>query len=51
MCVILTRSAGGNVSSALCNAVIGNMMGIFATPALLVHFFGLLFNYRLLRSC
>jgi len=40
MCVILTRSAGGNVSSALCNAVIGNMMGIFATPALLVHFFG-----------
>jgi len=40
MCVILTRSAGGNVSSALCNAVIGNMMGILATPALLMGFFG-----------
>ena len=40
MCVLLTGSAGGNVASALCNAVIGNMMGIFATPALLMLFFG-----------
>ena len=33
MCVILTANAGGNMASALCNAVMSNLMGIFATPA------------------
>jgi sodium/bile acid cotransporter 7 len=40
MCVILTSSADGNVASALCNAVISNVAGIFLTPALLLRFFG-----------
>ena len=40
MCIILTTAAGGNVASALCNAVISNVMGIFVTPALLLRFFG-----------
>lgn len=40
MCVILTANAGGNVASALCNAVLSNLLGIFATPALLFRFFG-----------
>lgn len=40
MCVILTSTAGGNVASALCNAVISNLAGIFVTPSLLYYFFG-----------
>ena len=40
MCILLTSSAGGNVATALCNAVIGNILGIFVTPALLLRFFG-----------
>jgi len=40
MNVLLTSSAGGNVATALCNAVLSNMAGIFVTPALLLHFFG-----------
>ena len=40
MCVFLTGAAGGNVASALCNAVISNMLGIILTPALLLRFFG-----------
>eukprot|EP00549_Striatella_unipunctata_P023719 CAMPEP_0118687668 /NCGR_PEP_ID=MMETSP0800-20121206/8508_1 /TAXON_ID=210618 ORGANISM="Striatella unipunctata, Strain CCMP2910" /NCGR_SAMPLE_ID=MMETSP0800 /ASSEMBLY_ACC=CAM_ASM_000638 /LENGTH=317 /DNA_ID=CAMNT_0006584873 /DNA_START=324 /DNA_END=1277 /DNA_ORIENTATION=+ len=40
MCILLTSSAGGNVACALCNAVISNLMGIFATPAILMKFFG-----------
>lgn len=40
MCVLLTGAAGGNVAAALANAVMGNMMGIFVTPALLMYFFG-----------
>lgn len=40
MCVILTAASGGNVASALCNAVISNMAGILLTPALLFRFFG-----------
>jgi len=39
MCVILTGTAGGNVASALTNAVISNLAGIFLTPALLFRFF------------
>ena len=41
MCVALTQSAGGNVAAALANAVIGNLLGVVATPALL---------YALLRA-
>lgn len=40
MCVLLTGAANGNVAASLANAVLGNMMGIFATPALLMYFFG-----------
>jgi sodium/bile acid cotransporter 7 len=40
MCIFLTAAAGGNVASALCNAVISNLAGIFVTPALLLRFFG-----------
>jgi len=40
MCVILTTASGGNTASALCNAIISNMAGIFLTPALLFRFFG-----------
>ncbi|KAJ8600545.1 hypothetical protein CTAYLR_007928 [Chrysophaeum taylorii] len=36
MCVILTQSAGGNVAVALTNAVLGNLVGVVATPALLL---------------
>lgn len=40
MCVILTSTVGGNVASALCNAVLSNLLGIVATPILLFRFFG-----------
>jgi len=40
MCIILATAAGGNAASALCNAVIGNIIGIFVTPALLLRFLG-----------
>lgn len=40
MCVLLTSSAGGNVAASLANAVMGNILGIFVTPALLMYFFG-----------
>ncbi|KAL7478427.1 hypothetical protein ACHAW6_004192 [Cyclotella cf. meneghiniana] len=40
MCILLTSAAGGSVATALCNAVISNLTGIFLTPALLLHFFG-----------
>lgn len=40
MCIILTSAAGGNVAASLCNTVISNLLGIFATPALALHFFG-----------
>lgn len=40
MCIILTSASGGNVATALCNAVISNLAGIVLTPALLLRFFG-----------
>jgi sodium/bile acid cotransporter 7 len=40
MCVILTTAAGGSVATALWNAVISNLAGIFVTPMLLLQFFG-----------
>jgi solute carrier family 10 (sodium/bile acid cotransporter), member 7 len=40
MCIMLTSACGGNVALSICNAVISNMLGIFITPLLLLHFFG-----------
>ena len=40
MCIMLTSASGGNVATSICNAVISNLLGIFATPALLFYFFG-----------
>lgn len=40
MCIMLTSAGGGDVASAICNAVLSNMAGIVLTPLLLVHFFG-----------
>jgi sodium/bile acid cotransporter 7 len=40
MCVILSSAAGGNTASALWNAIMSNLGGIFFTPALLFRFFG-----------
>jgi sodium/bile acid cotransporter 7 len=39
MCVLLTGAAGGNVAAALCNAVLGNALGVVVTPALLLRWF------------
>lgn len=39
MCVLLTNQAGGNVATSLCNAVLGNFLGIFITPAILYKYF------------
>mmetsp|Transcript_10582 Transcript_10582/g.31213 ORF Transcript_10582/g.31213 Transcript_10582/m.31213 type:complete len:360 (-) Transcript_10582:691-1770(-) len=55
MCILLTSASGGNVASALSNAVISNVLGIFATPALLLRFFGenieLPFGNMILKLC
>ena len=55
MCIILTTTAGGNVAAALSNTVLSNLLGIFATPALLFRFFGaqieLPFVEMLLKLC
>lgn len=40
MCIMLTSAGGGNVASAICNAVLSNMAGIILTPLLLMHLFG-----------
>jgi solute carrier family 10 (sodium/bile acid cotransporter), member 7 len=40
MCIMLTSAGGGNVASAICNAVLSNVAGIVWTPLLLVHLFG-----------
>jgi sodium/bile acid cotransporter 7 len=39
MCVLLTGACGGNVAAALCNAVLGNALGVVITPALLLRWF------------
>mmetsp|Transcript_12954 Transcript_12954/g.15821 ORF Transcript_12954/g.15821 Transcript_12954/m.15821 type:complete len:433 (-) Transcript_12954:1020-2318(-) len=49
MCVLLTGRAGGNVASALANAVFGNLLGIFVTPALLMYFFGTMIELPFLQ--
>eukprot|EP00752_Nemacystus_decipiens_P003115 g2885.t1 len=40
MCVILTQSAEGNTAAAAFNAVLGNLLGVVVTPALLLLFLG-----------
>lgn len=40
MCVALTRSAGGDVGLAVFNAVLGNLLGVFLTPLLLLRLLG-----------
>ena len=39
-CVIFTRAAGGNEPGALCNSVLGNLLGLVVTPALLLLLLG-----------
>jgi solute carrier family 10 (sodium/bile acid cotransporter), member 7 len=55
MCIMLTSASGGNVALSICNAVISNMLGIFITPLLLLHFFGatiqLPFGNMVLKLC
>lgn len=40
MCVIFTKSAGGNEAVALFNSSFGNLMGIIVSPSLIFLFFG-----------
>lgn len=35
-CVIFTRTAGGNEAGALCNSVLGNLLGLVLTPLLIL---------------
>jgi len=39
-CVVFTQISGGNFAGALFNAVLGNVLGIFASPALFVLMIG-----------
>ncbi len=39
-CAIFTRAAGGNEAAALCNSVLGNLLGLIVTPALLLLLLG-----------
>jgi solute carrier family 10 (sodium/bile acid cotransporter), member 7 len=39
-CVILTRAANGNEAGALCNSVLGNLLGLVVTPTLLLVLLG-----------
>jgi sodium/bile acid cotransporter 7 len=39
-CVIFTRAGGGNEAGALCNSVLGNLIGLIITPALLLLLLG-----------
>jgi sodium/bile acid cotransporter 7 len=39
-CVIFTRTAGGNEAGALCNSVLGNLIGLMVSPALLLLLLG-----------
>jgi solute carrier family 10 (sodium/bile acid cotransporter), member 7 len=40
MCILLSRASGGNVASAIWNAVVSNTAGILITPGWLLYFFG-----------
>ena len=40
MCVALSRTAGGDEALAVFNAILGNLLGIVVTPALLLFLLG-----------
>ena len=40
MVIVLTKSSGGNEACALLNASLGNLLGVFVTPALILLFLG-----------
>lgn len=40
MCLVLTKSAGGDEASAIFNAAFGNMVGVFLSPALILGYLG-----------
>jgi sodium/bile acid cotransporter 7 len=45
--VVFTRQAGGSEAVALINAVIGNVIGIFVSPSLLLLYLGRASSVRL----
>eukprot|EP00980_Cylindrotheca_fusiformis_P002401 scaffold558_cov111-Cylindrotheca_fusiformis.AAC.19 len=40
MCLVLTKSAGGDEASAIFNAAFGNLIGVFLSPALILGYLG-----------
>ncbi|CAJ1945100.1 unnamed protein product [Cylindrotheca closterium] len=40
MCLVLTKSAGGDEASAIFNAAFGNMLGVFLSPILILAYLG-----------
>lgn len=40
MCLVLTKSAGGDEASAIFNAAFGNMVGVFLSPVLILGYLG-----------
>ncbi len=40
MVIVQTRAAGGDAACALLNATLGNLLGVFLTPALILMFLG-----------
>ena len=40
MVIVMTKSSGGDEACALINASMGNLLGVFVTPALLLLFLG-----------
>ena len=50
MCVALTRAAGGSEALAIFNAVLGNVLGVFLTPPLLLLLVGRSQTISMLRT-
>jgi len=40
MCVVLTQASGGDVAASICNTAIGNMVGVFLSPVLILGYLG-----------
>ena len=40
MVIVLTKSSGGDEACALLNASMGNLLGVFVTPALILLYLG-----------
>ena len=40
LCIFLSSASNANVATALCNAILGNLLGILVTPAWLLYLFG-----------